>query len=108
MGTEDFKKRHKPKGNVSPLRKYLDDILELKDDGYTHEQICLYLLEDKGLEVHVPSLTSFINRVAKQGKTKSSNSGVKNPEKTSASDPSYFEKKKKPEVDLDELMNGDE
>ncbi|BAP87338.1 putative uncharacterized protein [Burkholderiales bacterium GJ-E10] len=64
MSLADFKKRHQPghATRTSKLRPYEAAILELHSDGYTLAQIALFLKEEAGIDVKIPSISAFIRR----------------------------------------------
>jgi hypothetical protein len=110
VGIEEFIKKHQPKGKKSKLYPFLDNILRLQDLGYSQEQICLYLETEEGISVTQAGLSRFLSQYGDTSKrTSPSKSAELKPGVGSSapSAPSYFEKTKKPEVDIDDVMQGE-
>lgn len=109
MGLQDFIENNEPKGKRSKLLPHLDDILTLLDLGYSQEQVCEYLETDKGITITQTGLSRFLARHVKKDDKPAITTTEQSREKSHSERPapSIFEKKKKAEVDLDDLMNED-
>lgn len=59
---ERFMHKNKPKKSTSKLAKVSDDILVLKEQGYTLQQIQVYLDEDLKISTSMSNLSAFLKR----------------------------------------------
>lgn len=62
---EKFKKSVSPRKRVSKLNQHEDEIQDLLNNRYTHQQICEYLLEAYNVEVSRQYLSSYIKSISK-------------------------------------------
>ena len=82
---EKFIKNNEPKKSSSKLSKALDDIFVLKEQGYTLEQIQVYLNVEMKINTSLSNLSAFLKRqslpVLSTKKTNTPQGSVKNEEK---------------------------
>ena len=48
---QQYKSKHTPKGKVSILDKYMSEILELREDKFSYEQVKEFLLETYSITI---------------------------------------------------------
>jgi hypothetical protein len=65
MDIEEFKKNTAPRAKRSKLQPYLNDIVDLRSDGYSYGQIADYLA-NKGVKVSVVRLSRFVKEQQNQ------------------------------------------
>lgn len=75
---EAFKKANKPNSR-SVLSAYASELVELKNEGYTQQQMLVFLREN-GVKTTKQNLSAFLGRVNKN-KNVQTKQGVKNEEK---------------------------
>jgi hypothetical protein len=62
MGLAEYKAQHKPKGHrKSILEAWWTDIVDLRSDGYTNDQIVHYLATE-GVNISITGLSKYIQR----------------------------------------------
>ncbi|WP_321874506.1 hypothetical protein [Burkholderia ubonensis] len=61
MDREEFEKTHDPAGRKSKLAPYLIDIRALRDNGYSLQQVLVYL-KANGVEISLRGLTAYLAR----------------------------------------------
>lgn len=74
---EEFMKNNKPDGRASKLEPFKQEIMVLKQEGYTEKTILKFLAEVKKVTVSQPALNKFI-RKSSSGIVKDNNVIVQN------------------------------
>jgi DNA-binding transcriptional MerR regulator len=63
MGIEEFIQNNDPQkrsGRKSKMLPYLDNILRLRNLGFSQKQICMYLETEEGVKVTQAALSQFL------------------------------------------------
>ena len=94
---ERFMSKTEPKKSTSKLIRVLDDILVLKEKGYTLEQVQAYLQNELNIETSLSNLSNFLKRQSckksdTQIKNKENNKQVKSSSSSSQYDAQGTEK----------------
>ncbi len=71
VDVKSFKRKVRPgrRGRVSKFAPYVQEIRQLRDDGYTLRQICDWLAT-KRIKANVAALSVFLLRAARAGSTR--------------------------------------